>query len=174
MALYLEKARCYVVQALHEVPLTPGAVYFIDLDDVIIKSTTVFNADGPSGASGKAKWKTEHITHCHEGNITWFKHLLNAKDITVVYLTARPLELALETAGHLQLLELPMFPVIFDHRKGSALLNWLTDHKLLDRPTIFIDDLDQNIRSVQAAAPFVQCYRVSSVLYSKLRRRLNL
>lgn len=162
--------RYLVVPDVTWTPIVNGAVCVLDLDNTLIKTTTVFDKTGPINASGKSQWRRQVSRLQHPDIAEWLT--VAQRYMTIIYETARLPEDDLETRRELMELGLPLYDIIYAFDKGPPLAEWLVDCTE-DTPVLFVDDLDRNHRSVLNAVPHARCYRVADQLYNKLKTRVK-
>jgi phosphatidate phosphatase APP1 len=137
------------VESILLVPIRPGGLYAIDLDD------TIFCTDMSSGV-----WREENTTLCDARIPLWLHRVASVSE--VIYLTARPPESRDATLRQLQQYNLPICPILFTPYKGPVLANYCKASPINRYMfIIFIDDLMYNIESVLKFCPRTQCYHIS-------------
>lgn len=154
----LPGTRTALVGCVNDIPLVPGLFVACDLDDTIIKS----------------HWKSQgrfhqqrEVTLMHPDDVAWCERATSLG--TLVYITSREPTTATITEQNLQLLGLPLRPVHFTQDKGPTLAHLVAYYQATE--IVFVDDLDENHRSVEQAVPSAHCFRVDPRLAQKFKAR---
>ena len=162
MEEYCKSLGFHVISNLTQVPIISGAVCAIDIDETLFKSTRVVHHD---------RLVTTKLIFCHPDIPQWLEKAKKRMD--VIFITARRPEDEEVTLQQFEAMGLPFYPTCFTTNKGLSLKNYLEQKEERYTEVLFVDDLDENIRTVKTHCPKTFCYRVDSNLHDKLVRRFT-
>jgi hypothetical protein len=148
-----------------EMPIIPGGLYALDIDDTLLKIRKIRNAEKESDNR-----KYKEVVSLQDERIPSYLQKVNAV-ATIIYITAREESSRQITQDQIMSLDLPQRPIFFSITKGVTLRDYCSSRTFT--VVFFADDLDENIRDVIRDFPTAICYRIDPKLPGKISWRMS-
>ena len=151
-----------VVPNLSYIPYDSSTIYFLDIDNTLLKSKHIVNKQ-----NNKPKYVEIYVPFSDSNQDL----LSQVSPENIVIVTYRPKDTKDITIQHLADNGIKYSSILFAENKGEEIKAWISEHGKLTHNYVFADDLVFAIEEVLMYCPFIDCYRIDPLLYTKMCNR---